>query len=106
MPSQIEPEAVIALQESGEKVTVLDVRELWEVAICAIKESLSLPLGALPQNLDSLPKDEPLVVLCHHGMRSMQAVAWLRANGYNNATNMRGGIDAWARRIDSAMPTY
>ena len=48
----------------------------------------------------------PLVVLCHHGQRSGHVTAWLRRLGYDNAVNLEGGIDAWARVIDPAMPTY
>jgi rhodanese-related sulfurtransferase len=50
--------------------------------------------------------DRPVAVACHHGMRSMQAVAWLRRNGYENVTNLAGGVDAWARQIDPSMSTY
>jgi rhodanese-related sulfurtransferase len=53
-----------------------------------------------------LPQDKPLVVVCHHGMRSMQAVMWLRSQGFQNAVNLRGGIDAWARQIEPRMATY
>jgi rhodanese-related sulfurtransferase len=93
-------------RDAGETIAVLDVREPWESELCRIEESRLVPLATLPQHLGELPRDRPLVVLCHHGMRSGHAVAWLRANGFDNAVNLAGGIDAWAREIDSAMRTY
>jgi rhodanese-related sulfurtransferase len=105
-PLQIDCSALDKIRQSEQAVTVLDVREPWEYAICAIPGSINVPLSTLPQNLNRLPADGPLVVLCHHGMRSMQAVAWLRQNGFENAINLQGGIDAWARQVDTSMATY
>ncbi len=105
-PLQIGVEALDEMRRVNQDVTILDVREPWEIDICAIRGSVNVPLSTLPQNLGRLPASGPLVVVCHHGMRSMQAVAWLRQNGFENATNLQGGIDAWARRIDPALATY
>jgi rhodanese-related sulfurtransferase len=88
------------------RVALLDVREPWEVEICRLPDSINIPLAQLPEQLDTLPRDGMLVVLCHHGMRSRQATHWLRANGLGDAVNLSGGIDAWAREIDPAMGTY
>lgn len=85
---------------------VLDVREPWEQAVCALPGSLMVPMGQLPARLGALPRDRPFVVLCHHGVRSWHATGWLRRNGFDNAVNLRGGIDAWARRIDRGMSIY
>ncbi len=90
----------------AEPLAILDVREEWERDICRIDTAISLPLNELPANVEKLPKDRPLVVLCHHGMRSLRAAAWLRANGFDNAVNLAGGIDAWARQIDRQMKVY
>ncbi len=87
-------------------LAVLDVREPWEVEICRLPDSINIPLALLPGQLGTLPRDGTLVVLCHHGMRSEQAVHWLRANGVANAVNLTGGIDAWARLIDPSMRIY
>ena len=91
---------------SGEGLAILDVREDWEREICALEPAISIPLNQLPANLEKLPKDNALVVLCHHGMRSLRAAAWLRANGFDNVVNLAGGIDAWAQRIDRQMKVY
>jgi rhodanese-related sulfurtransferase len=106
IPLQVDVGQLDSMRKQGQKVTILDVREPWEAAICAIAGSVNVPLSTLPQNLDGLPRAQPLVVLCHHGMRSLQAVRWLRQNGFNNATNLQGGIDAWARQVDRSMATY
>ena len=105
-PLQIDAPTLDKMRQSDQGVTILDVREPWEVAICAIAGSVNVPLSSLPQNLSRLSEEGPLVVVCHHGMRSMQAVAWLRQNGFENATNLQGGIDAWARQVDTSMATY
>ena len=106
MPLQVDGPALDKICQSNQDLMILDVREPWEVAICAIAGSINVPLSTLPHNLNRLPEAGPLVVLCHHGMRSMQAVAWLRQNGFENATNLQGGIDAWARQVDTSMATY
>jgi rhodanese-related sulfurtransferase len=85
---------------------VLDVRESWELALCRFEESINVPLATLPGHAAALPRDRLLVVVCHHGVRSLSAAAWLRANGVERAVSLRGGIDAWARSIDTAMRTY
>lgn len=103
---EMTPADLAAWRQSAAPHSVLDVREPWETDICQIDGSLLLPLGTLPQSLDRLPQDKPLVVVCHHGMRSMQAVMWLRSQGFENAVNLRGGIDAWARQFEPRMATY
>lgn len=105
-PLQIDVAELSRIIKQNQDLALIDVREPWEVQICAIAGSINVPLSTLPQNLHRLPVQGPLVVLCHHGGRSMQAVAWLRQNGFGHATNLIGGIDAWARQIDPAMATY
>lgn len=85
---------------------ILDVREPWEVRICAIPDSLCVPMGQLPEKVGAVPGDRRVVVLCHHGIRSHHVANWLRNAGYANVANLRGGIDAWARRIDPKMSIY
>lgn len=85
---------------------ILDVREPWELDIAKIHGALSIPLGDLPRRFAELPKDKPLAVMCHHGGRSAQATAFLRNQGYDNATNVAGGIDAWARLVDTSLSRY
>ncbi|MCR9221954.1 MAG: rhodanese-like domain-containing protein [Alphaproteobacteria bacterium] len=85
---------------------VLDVREPHETAICALPGALLTPLAQVPTQIEALPRDRPIFVLCHHGVRSAMVVDYLRRQGLPNAYNIAGGIDAWSRRIDPSVPTY
>jgi rhodanese-related sulfurtransferase len=101
--------AVGTLQQArldGVLHTLLDVREPNEVAVCAISDSLCIPMQQVPQHLGELPREHPLVIMCHHGARSDQVAQFLRANGFTNAHNLAGGIDAWAMVVDPEMARY
>ena len=87
-------------------VTLLDVREPWEVALCRMEGSLHIPLAQLPARLGELDPDRPTVVICHHGVRSLHAGAFLERQGFGDVVNLRGGIDGWARCVDAAMAVY
>ena len=84
---------------------LLDVRQPEEYETARIEGASLIPLSELPGRLAELPKDRPLVVLCHHGMRSAHAVRHLREAGFD-ALNLTGGIDAWSRQIDPTVPNY
>ncbi len=103
---QIDVETFDRLLRTSADVTVLDVREPWEREICSIDPSLAIPLGQLPDRLDGIPRSGALVVLCHHGVRSLRATLWLQGQGFPAAVNLDGGIDAWADRIDRTMTRY
>lgn len=104
--AEINVETLAELLAGGELPLVLDVRESWEVELCSIAGSEHIPLGELPSRLGELARERVIVAVCHHGMRSAHATAWLRANGFDRALNLAGGIDAWARRIDPEMKVY
>ncbi|TXL75180.1 sulfurtransferase [Vineibacter terrae] len=106
MMDEIDVGTLARMRREGAAHTVLDVREPQEVAICAIADSLCIPMQQIPQALAQLPRQAPLVVLCHHGVRSARVTAYLRHNGLDNATNLAGGIDAWARLVETDMPRY
>ncbi len=84
---------------------LLDVRQPEEFATARIEGAFLIPLPELPGRLSELPRDRPVVVLCHHGMRSAHAVRHLREAGFD-ALNLTGGIDAWSRQIDPKVPNY
>jgi rhodanese-related sulfurtransferase len=86
--------------------TVLDVREADELSICELQEAVHIAMSDIPSRLADLPSEQPLVVMCHHGARSMRVVKFLRSAGYENAINLDGGIDAWARQIDPSLRRY
>lgn len=90
----------------GEKLFLLDVRDPWEYDLCKIPGAKSIPLGSLPASLNALPDGEEVICYCHHGMRSLNAAAWLRQQGVENAKSMAGGIDRWAVEIDQKVPRY
>ncbi len=106
LPQEISVDDFARRRSGGETIALLDVRDPWEVEICRLPDSLDVPLTHLPERVDALPREGMLVILCHHGMRSQQAARWLRAQGFANAVNLTGGIDAWARLVDPSMRTY
>jgi len=85
---------------------VVDVREPWEWELCRIDGSVSLPLGEIGQRLGELPRDRPLVLVCHHGGRSQHAATLLAGAGFTEVHNLRGGVEAWALDVDSTMKRY
>lgn len=105
-PFEIDVRELDQRRRSREAVTVIDVREPWETDLCRIEGSRALPLDTIPEHLEELPREGLLVIVCHHGVRSGRAAAWLRAHGFDNAVNLAGGIDAWAREIEPSMRTY
>ncbi|MEO0795070.1 MAG: molybdopterin-synthase adenylyltransferase MoeB [Verrucomicrobiota bacterium] len=91
---------------SDNKPALLDVREDFEVAVAKIPGAQVIPLGELPQRWEEIEADRPLLVYCHHGMRSLRATEFLRAKGVEQSFSIMGGIDAWALEIDSDMARY
>jgi rhodanese-related sulfurtransferase len=94
------------LRDDSADIQLVDIREDWERALCLIAGSIEIPMGTLPGALDRLDPERPVVALCHHGVRSLRAAAWLRQQGFAQAVSLAGGIDAWARAIDPAMARY
>ncbi len=91
--------------DKGEKVFILDVREIGEYNFCNIGGHL-IPLRELPNRLEELDRENEIVVMCHSGARSGRAVQYLRQVGFEHAKNLAGGIDRWARDIDPNIPRY
>jgi rhodanese-related sulfurtransferase len=95
-----------ALIDSGAEPQLLDVREDWEHGVCLIPNSIKMPMGQIPARVGELDSERPVVAICHHGARSLRVTLWLRQQGFNQAINLKGGVDAWARQIDPAMARY
>jgi len=91
---------------SRAKPVVLDVREPWEHEVCSIPDSMLLPMQQVPARLQELPADSDIVVVCHHGMRSLQVAQFLHQSGLERVFNLSGGIAAWAAQVDPDMPQY
>jgi len=102
----IDVDELARMRADGTAHVLLDVREPDEVAICALSDSVEIPMQRVPNHLGELPRDRPLIVLCHHGMRSSMVTDFLRQNGFDNARNLAGGIDEWARRFAPEMRRY
>lgn len=85
---------------------LIDVREPYEVDICSIAGAKVISLRQIPEHVSALPRDKHLLIHCHHGGRSMRAVEFLRAKGFPRVSNVGGGIDAWAERLDPTMRRY
>lgn len=91
---------------ASQKPHLLDVREPWEWQLARIDGSVNVPMNHIPAAVDELDRTQPTVVICHHGVRSLQVVAFLERLGFTNLHNLQGGIDAWSREIDPAVPCY
>ena len=89
-----------------DKPILLDVREPWEFETCRIPDSRHVPMRSLPARLTELDRDAPTVVICHHGSRSLQVAYFLAHQGFSEVYNLAGGVNAWARSVDPAMPVY
>jgi rhodanese-related sulfurtransferase len=107
MDYEITPEEVKTKSDQGEAFTLLDVREPWEFETAHLVGAKLLPMGDVPSRAhQELDPEDHIVVICHHGVRSMNVTAWLRQQGFEKAQSMRGGIDAWSRRVDGNVPVY
>jgi rhodanese-related sulfurtransferase len=103
---EILPREVKARMDRGEQFLFVDVREPWEHQTAHIEGAKLIPLGQIPANFGELDAAEDVVLFCHHGMRSLDAAAWLRSQGVEGARSMTGGIERWAVEIDPKVPHY
>jgi adenylyltransferase/sulfurtransferase len=95
-----------AMMDSGADFQLIDVREPHEYDICNLGGEL-IPQGEIPHQVERVSKDKKVILQCRSGARSGNMVQWLEKNhGFTNLYNLKGGILAWAREIDTTMPTY
>jgi len=107
MPSLEVSPAEAASLLSQKKARLIDVREPWELARAAVPGAFPMPMGEIPARAhQELEPDEPLLILCHHGVRSLNVAVWLRNQGFANAQSIRGGIAAWASEVDPSVGRY
>ena len=103
---EISAQEAAGLLASG-SARLIDVREPWEIATSRIEGSVAMPMGEVPSRAhQELDPDEKLLVVCHHGVRSMNVAFWLRGQGFEQAQSVRGGIDAWSAEVDPSLPRY
>jgi rhodanese-related sulfurtransferase len=113
MIAQVRPSDLSAWLETVRRhgaPVVLDVREPNELRVASVKadgfELVTIPMGVIPPSLNELNPEQPIACLCHHGARSMQVAAFLRARGFNHVANIAGGINAWSAELDPSIARY
>jgi rhodanese-related sulfurtransferase len=109
LPLEITPQEVQRRLQAGEKLALVDVREPGEFQLARIGDAELIPMRAVPaelSRLDAQADETPLIVFCHHGVRSLNVVHWLREQGVDACQSMAGGIDRWSLEIDPGVPRY
>ena len=106
---ELTPQRVDDLRKSGEELSFIDVREPNEWVLTRIEGASLIPMGTVPASIkhfESQSSKAALIVYCHHGVRSLQVVSWLRENGVESCYSLAGGIDRWSREVDPSVPRY
>lgn len=107
MIGELGPKEFLKRRASGEPITLLDVREDWEIQLAPVPEPhLHIPMGQVPERLGELDPAVETVVLCRSGGRSMEVARYLERKGFATVANLTGGILAWSRDIDPKIPQY
>ena len=109
MDLEISPQDLRERINRGESIVILDVREPLEFQLSRIDGAVPIPMGSVPgelQRIEALSDQGDLAVLCHHGVRSLNVVLWLRQQGIENCRSVAGGIDRWSLEIDPKVPRY
>jgi len=103
--AEITPSEFVERRSRGESLTLLDVREEWELGVASVPDVVHIPMGEVADGLGELDRTREVVVLCRSGRRSLQVANFLQQNGFQ-AVNLAGGILAWSRELDATIPTY
>ena len=107
MVGELTPAEFIERREAGDPMTLLDVREDWEIQLAPVPSlHLHIPMGRLEGRLAELDPAATTVVICRSGGRSLQVARFLSARGFGSVFNLTGGILAWSRDIDPKIPQY
>jgi rhodanese-related sulfurtransferase len=94
-------------RKRGDTIRLIDCREPWENEYVRLEDAILIPMNDTPGRIEELRAMEgQLVVYCHHGVRSMHVVQWLRAQGLEDAVSLAGGIDSWSLEVDPRLPRY
>jgi rhodanese-related sulfurtransferase len=102
---ELTPSEFVARRERGDALTLLDVREDWELGVASVPDVIHIPMGQVADRLGELDRERETVVLCRSGRRSLEVAKFLQQNGFK-AVNLAGGILAWSRDLDATIPTY
>ena len=107
MVKQVSPREFVERRAAGASMTLLDVREDWEVKLApAPTDYVHIPMGEITQRLKELNANQEIVVICRSGGRSMQVAHYLEQQKFAAVANLDGGILAWSRELDPSIPTY
>jgi rhodanese-related sulfurtransferase len=107
MFGELTPREFLDRRESGEELTLLDVREDWEVKLAPVPTpTVHIPMGEISDRIAELQPNKPTVVICRSGGRSAQVAQFLERQGFEKVFNLSGGILAWSRVIDPRIPQY
>jgi len=102
---EITPTEFVARRGRGENLTLLDVREAWELGVASVPDVVHIPMGEIAARIGELDASKETVVLCRSGRRSLEVAKYLEQHGFRVA-NLAGGILAWSREVDATIPTY
>jgi rhodanese-related sulfurtransferase len=108
-PIEVTPGEVKTRLDAGERLFLIDVRQPEEHKLASIAGAELIPMNTVPAaitDLEAKADEGALIVFCHHGMRSLNVVAWLRGQGIEACQSMSGGIDLWSEQVDPAIPRY
>ena len=106
---EITPQHAAERLSQTKDAALIDVREPEEFLAARIEGAVLIPMQSIPaalQKLEGIADAQDLLILCHHGVRSLQVVSWLRAQGLENCFSVAGGIDRWSRELDPSVPRY
>ncbi|MFY7818803.1 MAG: rhodanese-like domain-containing protein [Akkermansiaceae bacterium] len=105
---EITPQQLAQLLEESAEIFLVDCREKDEWDFNRIERAKHWPLSKFPELGSALlaSTDRPMVIYCHHGVRSLHLTRWLRHQGRQEVYSVRGGIDLWSREIDPSVPLY
>ena len=102
---EISPAEYLARRDRGDAMTLLDVREAWELGVASVPDVIHIPMGEVAARAGEIDRNKEVVVLCRSGRRSLEVARYLAGQGFQTA-NLSGGILAWSRDVDPSIPTY
>ncbi len=103
---QITPQELKTRLDRNDRPFLLDVRQDWETRLCRLENAVHIPIEEIEVRTDELNPEDEIVVYCHQGVRSAAVAEYLRQLGFKNVKNLAGGLDSWARTVDSSMRRY
>ena len=106
MVQQMSVAELKGLRDASQELVLLDVREPWELAIAHLSHTLDIPMNELPDRLQEIPRDRPVVVMCRSGARSLQVAHFLEQQQFSPVANLAGGILAWGEAFDPGLHRY